>query len=44
MGKALNKLLEELEAIANYYKLHGKNGDYADIREALDRYYRNAKK
>lgn len=44
MGKALNKLLEELEAIANYYKLYGKEGDYADIRGALDRYYRNVEK
>ena len=44
MENPLNKLLEELEAIAMYYKIHGKEGDYADIREALDRYYRNTKK
>lgn len=37
--EALNKLLFDLEEIAEYYKLHDCEADYQDLRKVLDEYY-----
>lgn len=39
MKTPLETLLENLEEIAAYHKLHEKTGDYEDMRKVLDEYY-----
>lgn len=39
MATPLETLLENLERITAYYKLHEQNADYADMRQVLDTYY-----
>lgn len=43
MSNAVQKFINGVEEIAEYYKLHEKEADYQDLKDALDAYYSNSK-
>jgi hypothetical protein len=44
MPRAIDTLLNQIKATADYYKLHGKEADYQDLKNVLDEYQENLKK